>query len=148
MNYEEQAKAIVDIIPTIKGLHNHESLIKITKGEFNALIFLNNNGGAMMPKQLASATEVSSARMTAIIRGIEEKGFVKREDVEGDRRKVNIVLTEKGKNLIDDIYNKSVKHMANYLEKLGEEDAEHLVKILKKTKDILADYAENVKSQN
>lgn len=137
MNYEEKAKEFMEIIPKLKGSPRGEMMQKISQGECHMLVHLHGNGGSIMAGELAKAVGVSTARMTVMLTGTEKKGFTRREMVEGDRRKIKVVLTDAGREMIMAFHEKAMQHTAQYLEALGPEDTEHLLRILHKTAEIL-----------
>jgi len=61
------------------------------------MILCTLSGGRFTSSALAKELGVSSPRMSKIIAELEEKGLVKRRMDEGDRRKVVLALTIKGK---------------------------------------------------
>ena len=46
--------------------------------------------------ELANRASVSKPTLTSLIDGLAERGFVRREQVEGDRRGISLEVTEKG----------------------------------------------------
>ena len=66
-----------------------------------------------------------------------KKGYIQRISLEGDRRKVNIVLTDIGWDAVKGRRERMLKGVVAYLERLGEEDTENLLRILEKTRTII-----------
>lgn len=52
-------------------------------------------------KELAKRMEISSAAVTVTLKKLEAQGFIKRFALESDSRVNNIIVTEKGKDIID-----------------------------------------------
>lgn len=84
------------------------------------------------PAQLTEFFGFSQARLTKILSDLEADGMVVRREDPADRRRVIIHLTDKG------LLEAGAKHLAmvdrlvTMLMYLGEEDAGHLVRIMKK----------------
>lgn len=139
MDYEEKARELLELMPKLKVHRDH--LDKMSKGEVFMLMHLNYLGGSMLAGDLAKHVEVSTARMAIIIKTTEEKGYVRREKVESDRRKTVVVLTEKGKKTVEGLYNQALKNTMCFLEYIGPEDTENIFRLLEKFKE----YAEKNK---
>lgn len=75
----------------------------VSLGEFDILATLRRNGpkGGLTPGQLLGSVMLSSGGMTARLDKLERAGFVEREQDPSDRRGVVVVLTAKGRKLID-----------------------------------------------
>lgn len=138
MDYDEKAKEFAGLMTGMKGSARHEMMQKMSRGECFMLGHLQKNGGSVMAGELAKCTGVSTARITAMLKEAEKKGFIQRRMVEGDRRKTMVVLTDEGHKRIHSFYEETMKHMAQYLEALGPEDTEHLLRIMRKSAEILA----------
>lgn len=129
-------------MPQLKGNPNQEMMQKFSGGECYMLGYLHRNGGSVMAGELAKCARVSTARVTAMLKGSEKKGYIRREMVEDDRRKTKVVLTENGREMIQGYYREALDHTAQYLEALGPEDTEHLIRIMKKTAEIMKSQSE------
>ena len=90
----------------------------------------------MMAKQ-SKIAYVSTARVAAFLKAVEKKGYIQRISLERDRRKVNIVLTDIGWDAVKGRRERMLKGVMAYLERLGEEDTENLLRILEKTRTIM-----------
>lgn len=84
------------------------------------------------PAQLTEFFGFSQARLTKILSELEADGMVVRQNDPADRRRVIVHLTDEG------LMEAGAKHLAKMerivmiLEYLGEEDAAHMVRIMKK----------------
>ena len=70
----------------------------------------------------------TAARVAAFLKAVEKKGYIERKNYEGDRRKINIVLTDIGWNKVNEKRQEMLKRTAWYLEQLGEKDTEELLR--------------------
>lgn len=137
MNYEEKAKEIMELIPTVQHMHTRKFMDALSKGEDFMLACVAKNGGTIMPGEIARAVGVSTARVAAFLNAVENKGYIRRESVEGDRRKIQVVLTDAGFEKVQSERRKSLERMMAFLERLGEEDTDNLIRIMEKIKGII-----------
>jgi DNA-binding MarR family transcriptional regulator len=96
-------------------------------------------GGPRKMSDLAQALFCDNSNVTGIVDRLEERGLVRREAAEGDRRVKLLVLTEEGERLRVEI----TKRMAEpppAIASLSEKDQKALRDILKRA---LADYSED-----
>ena len=71
----------------------NEELARLTKGEFFVLNYLTDHGGTAFPKALSREMKVSTARIAALLKHMEIKGWVTRTADCQDNRQV-IVLSQ------------------------------------------------------
>jgi len=57
--------------------------------------------GRSTPKEMAATLGVSQATMTALLDRLSEKGMIRRQRSETDRRQTNILLTDQGREVLD-----------------------------------------------
>lgn len=135
--YEEKAKELLNFNMMAKQSKMSDNLHKMARGEAIMLECLAHSDNGLMPNEIAKRAHVSTARVAAFLKAVEKKGYIQRISLEGDRRKVNIVLTEAGLKKVEDRREEMLKGIACYLEVIGEEDTENLLRILEKTKNIM-----------
>ena len=116
-------------------------MVNSTRGETATLMTLYRVEGALTPGQLGEHAHVSSARVANILRSLEEKGLVSRAHSTGDRRQVEVTLTDAGRAVAERTREERTRAVARYLSELGSEDAGHLVRIVRRSRDILSDRA-------
>jgi long-chain acyl-CoA synthetase len=75
------------------------SAVGLSLAQYRLLAALGETGEAAASK-LAELMAVSRPTITGVVDGLVERGLVVREGVEGDRRRVDVVLTEAGRALI------------------------------------------------
>ena len=109
---------------------------KLTQGELLALYCLQGHGDGAYPRELSRELSVSTARIAAMLRDMEEKGWiVRREDAE-DNRHTLVLLTDEGREEILRRREQTLSELAGALEKLGREDAEELLRLLTRLNEI------------
>lgn len=103
------------------------------EGELNVLAALRRSGPpfGLTPTELYKGLLLSSGAMTNRIDRLEAQGLVERQRDEDDRRRVMVVLTEAGRQLIDDAMDANVRILADTLRALDDDDRATLVRILR-----------------
>jgi len=74
----------------------------------------------------------SNSNMTTVIDNLEKRQLVQRERAKDDRRKIIVHLTDRGMNLIKDIFPKHVRAIEQQFSVLSSEDKQLLCDLLRK----------------
>ncbi len=106
----------------------------LNEGELNVLASLRRSGPpfALTPTDLYKGLLLSSGAMTNRIDRLEQQGLVERQRDDEDRRRVMVVLTDAGRELIDEAMDANVAILADTLEGLTDDERETLVAVLRK----------------
>lgn len=131
MEYEKLAEEIFELISRLRFGQQTQPLNSATHGEHFILVYLYRKHCAL-PGDLAQIMNASTAYIAKLLRGLEEKQLILRRQDEQDRRRTLITLTDAGIAAAEKDMEFVHQHIIQTLEKLGEEDAEHFVRILKK----------------
>ena len=100
--------------------------LDITITQLKSLIYIYSKGKASF-KELAGALQVSPPVVTGVVDRLTSQEIIKRMTGTGDRRVQWLTITEKGKQLLNDIRQDSTGDMVKMLEVLNEEDIAALV---------------------
>lgn len=84
-----------------RRLRAHRSIANMSDAQFAVLGSLFTGGSATL-SELADRDRVSAPSMNRTVNGLEESGWVERQPDDTDRRKVNIVLTDAGRAVVND----------------------------------------------
>jgi DNA-binding MarR family transcriptional regulator len=135
----EYEKAVVNLLYTSSWLYNMNlSRLKphgITPEQFNVLRIL--RGSSPKPMMLADITTRmidKSSNATRLVEKLRQKGFLKREICDGNRRQVDIVITEKGLAVLKKIDQESDEWIS-FLKTISKSEAQELNRILDKWRD-------------
>lgn len=82
---------------------------------------------------------VSSARIAALLKHLEQKGWISRSADEHDERRVNVLLTDAGRELINSRRREAIERVSAALREIGEEDAHEYVRLQQKMLDALSE---------
>lgn len=122
---------------------NHQALfekMKTTfKGENLILAMLMEMGGKATPGELMKNAECTAARLTAIAKSLETKGFVNRIQNAEDKRSTIIEMTAEGITRFMNMQKEAVESIFNLIEMLGENDAEEFVRLVRRLSEISTD---------
>ncbi len=112
---------------------------RLTQGELLALYYLQGHDGEAHPRELSRDLSVSTARIAAMLRDMEEKGWVVRREDASDSRHTLVILTGAGREETSLRREQTLSALAGALEKLGPEDSAELIRILNRMNDICND---------
>lgn len=93
--------------------------------------------GPLSPGELARASEVSDARIANILKVLEERGLIERRVSTADRRRVEVVLTEKGRDEERQRAKEGTRFMVEFLRELGLADSRDLVRIIRRVNEVM-----------
>ena len=106
---------------TILGEHG------LSQGRFLTLIVMNRTPNkAISPSVLAEKVGVKRATMTGLLDGLERQGLVERIAHPQDRRKLDIRLTKKGRQLLDQMLPGYYDQIEKLMENLSENERQSL----------------------
>ena len=103
---EKLAKEVIRCVHSIGKHHPHKQINDSVRGENMALGFIKSEGGSTYPKDIELAMGISSARVAAIIKKLEQRELVTRTGDKIDRRKTLVSLTEKGEKIGKELYSR------------------------------------------
>jgi len=107
-------------------------LEKSNKGENVVLKFLSRMDAPTSPKHLAESLNLSSARIAVVLGGLEKKGQIIRNMDPTDRRRILVILTDKGKKAAKAEKKEMCDRMIRVFECMGEEDTKRFIELTAK----------------
>lgn len=132
----EHHKMAVNILFTGSWLHNLNALrfkpFEITPEQYNVLrILRGSHPRQLMLAEITNRMIDKNSNATRLVEKLRQKGFVKREICETNRRQVDIVITDKGLTLLSKIDKTSEEWLKN-LKAVTRPEAQELNRILDK----------------
>lgn len=131
-------EAVLNIIRTASVMSNAgEHLFRrfdLTEAQFNVLLLLKYNPKHVTQTDLGKRLVVTRASVTSVLDKLEAKGLVQRKNVPNNRRSYHVVLTAKGRALIEDVeplYRQTIHKALNGLKK---EDCRRLIALLERVR--------------
>lgn len=135
MNTKKSMAVYISMSRVINTLRreNNKLILKhnLTLGQFAVMEALYSKGrlstGEVMEKILTT-----SGNIPVIVKNLEKDGFITREQDESDKRRFILDLTEKGKDLMDEIVPENLKFMDELISLWDDEDKEELIILMNK----------------
>ena len=105
----------------------------ISRGEFDVLATLRRAGEphTLSPRQLSATLMLTTGGMTGRLDKLERAGLLRRSPDPHDRRGLQVTLTEKGLQLIDEAVGAGLAVQTEALSTLDEEQADRLADLLR-----------------
>ncbi|MBO1511484.1 MarR family winged helix-turn-helix transcriptional regulator [Metabacillus bambusae] len=119
------SKAVVENIQ--KDIQSHN----INNENFITLELLYSKGPHPVQK-ISEILSIPSGSITYVVDKLEKKGLVERQPNPNDRRASNVVLTEEGRTLFDEIFPKHVATISQNLSFISNDEKEQLIDLLKR----------------
>ena len=102
----------------------HEGQENVTVAQFRILDMIYN--GTDTPTEIAKMLDVSLPAITGLLEKLEGKGFLTRLTNTDDRRRVALILTSDGIDLVENANDYRAKYLQKVLKKMGRDRATQL----------------------
>ena len=132
MNYANLANELLGVRANLLLVPASQQLSQMVKGEMFVLNYLVTHETIIHPKELSEKMAVTTARIASLLNHMEEKKLICRYPDPNDSRQIVVVLTQEGKEEIQQIRAKVISYVSAMLEELGPEDAVAYIRIQKK----------------
>ena len=135
MNTKKSMAVYISMSRVINTLRreNNKLILKhdLTLGQFAVMEALYSKGrlstGEVMEKILTT-----SGNIPVIVKNLEKDGFITRKQDESDKRRFILDLTDKGKNLMDEIVPENLKFMDELISLWDDDEKEELIILMNK----------------
>ena len=114
-----------------KEIYDFLSEHKLTASRFGVLEAIKKNG-PLYQVDLAKYIQKTTGNITTVIDNLEKQGLVERVRLKEDRRYFKIVLTARGRRVINKLYPSHVEQVDKVMGKLTEAEQKELVRICRK----------------
>ncbi|WP_448865091.1 MarR family winged helix-turn-helix transcriptional regulator [Clostridium sp.] len=101
----------------------------LTPGQPKILDYLLHHDGAIQ-KEIAIFCHIKPASLTAILNGMENKGYIERKTIDNNRRSLHVYLTEMGKKYADRLNLEFARIESDALKGFDEKDTQQLYDLL------------------
>jgi DNA-binding MarR family transcriptional regulator len=115
---------------------------KLTQMEWHILGKLQCRGPRMTQQALAEALFMDPAQLTRLLRQLEDKGLIRKEMDQNDRRIRHIVLVEENNQVIEQMLQVHAKLNQEVMNQFSAEEKPQLEKMLTKLRDVTAAWYE------
>lgn len=106
----------------------------LTPAQFDVIATLGNTNGMSM-KDVAERTLVTKGTLTGIIDRLEDKGFVRREVPQDNRRSFTLVLTPAGEEIFEKTFPAHIAYIQKRFDQMDRADLEHLRVLLERLRE-------------
>lgn len=106
----------------------------VSRGSYSIPILIELNPG-VSPAQLAAALHLDASKVALFLREMAGEGLVERTRSEGDRRVVELHLTQKGRDFVQEALLASRELEAPFADALDEVEKATLIRLLCKLRD-------------
>ncbi|MDU5272627.1 MAG: MarR family transcriptional regulator [Finegoldia magna] len=135
MNTKKSMAVYISMSRVINTLRreNNKLILKhnLTLGQFAVMEALYSKGrlstGEVMEKILST-----SGNIPVIVKNLEKDGFITRKQDEADKRRFILDLTDKGRDLMDEIVPENLKFMDELISLWDDEDKKELIILMNK----------------
>lgn len=117
----------------------HEDVSTALRGETAVLRLLNEEERSLTAGDISRLLHMTTSRIAAVLNTLQKKRLILRSRGDADKRCVLVTLTPEGRALCEKRKRRALKNVADVLAGLGEEDAAHFVRIMKRIQQILPD---------
>lgn len=128
MDYSALAAELLSFRTALHHLPAVRGLDEMSGGEY----FLLRHGGTAGPSELSRSLYASSARIAALLKHLEAKGWIVRTPDAADVRRVDVVLTEAGAACIRERLSAVLDEVSVLLSALSPEEAVEYVRLQRK----------------
>lgn len=138
----EKAKKLVHMFYILKKEHGRNSPCEghikhrdiMALGALSGFIEKNKDGLVKM-SEISEYFHVTPAAISQMVREYERKGWVTRVTLESDRRSVYLKLTDETVTILHDCEANAMQGIVDFMNYLGDEDSDALLRILEKARD-------------
>ncbi|MEQ8190241.1 MAG: MarR family transcriptional regulator [Candidatus Eremiobacterota bacterium] len=114
------------------------NLKNISLSQLNVLMFLESRERARM-KEIGEELGIKPSSATNLVDRLIKSDLIERSSVPDDRRVVEVSLTEKGKEVIEEVRKVDNQHWEKMLVKIDEREYEEILRVVKKLDNILCE---------
>ncbi len=132
MDREELTQQLLETFDRVNTEKLLDNLKFSLKGENLLLAILYDLGGISTPSKLIENLDFTAARLSAITKSLEAKGFISKVQNEKDRRSTIITITDEGSAYFSELRQEILRNATSVIEQLGENDVNEFLRIIRK----------------
>ncbi|WP_313053065.1 MULTISPECIES: MarR family transcriptional regulator [Stenotrophomonas] len=104
----------------------------LSEGRFIVLFLLQGAGGTLPPHELAERAGVTRATISGLLDGLQREGLLQRKHDAEDGRRLQIVLTARGRRLAEELFNQHTQWIGGLFNGLDAREQAQLSQLLAK----------------
>lgn len=114
---------------------------ELTPGQPKVLDYLLYHDGAVQ-KVIAKSCHIEPATLTSVLLGMEKKGLIMRKNLNGNRRSLNVYLTDKGKAFAKEVEQRFARIEKQALLGFTKEEQELITELLARMNENMSEKGE------
>jgi len=142
MATREEAIAYLEKIKEIQPAEPINELSNQYKGLSYVLKYISDHDGKAYTNDISKKMHISTARVSAIINKLENRGLVTRQDSKTDARKTVIVLTDKGVYFVKEMDESLIQSTIHLIDTVGMDDLMEFLRIANNIKNAMHGYCQ------
>lgn len=120
-----------DVIGMFCRLHiNSKRDLPIRSSEMGMLIYTHKQSCAVTPLMVSQFFNISKPSVSSMVKSLTKQGFLIKESSIADKRSYTLVITEKGKNLVESTSIEYFKAVELLKERMGADEFGQLVELM------------------
>lgn len=123
---------LADALIRLKARLRQGKLGFASEGEGALLLNIARHGGKLSFLQARQAISSVPSRVTALVESLQEKGLVEKRRSEQDRRFRYLLLTDKGRDFVNEIKGEINESFRDMFSKVGDEEVEAFLSTLER----------------
>lgn len=135
--YETLAEELIEAFDRKKKELPHEEVSAAMRGEMAVLRLLEDEARALTAGEISRLLRMTTSRIAAVLGTLEKKALIVRSPDERDKRRIRVILTQKGCALCRIKRQKLACDVSFALSQLGEHDAREFVRLIKRVHDLM-----------
>lgn len=137
MDRREEAQELIRKMTVCRPKNFFSKMDEYQKGIGFVLVCLAEADDTVIAGDLARELNVSTARIAAILRKMEDGGLAVRKRSHSDARQTEVEITQKGLDYVDKMKEQLISRTELLIERVGKDDLEEFIRISAKIKDAL-----------
>ena len=137
MKNDKNANTFLQLMSDFNRIDRSKQIQENLKGERYLMLYLKNHGGTASPSEICESLGVTNARIAAITKSLERKGYIVRVPDKVDRRRIAISMTDAGAEFVARRGEEICKGLSGVFDELGEKDTSELLRIMKRFIEII-----------
>lgn len=124
-------------LQTLYDMEVFSSMVEFCQGELRVLLYLYLHEGShrtkICPSEISDSLHVTRQRITSILSSLRKKDYIHMKMAENDRRKMQITLTDSGRNQVAAKEAEIMNYFDIMIDGLGEKNIQELTRLINLT---------------
>ena len=137
MSTQDDAKALLAEMCSSMPKSFYSKLELTQRGFGFVLDYLEQADGEVIARDLAKKMNVSTARITTLIKRMEQDGFITRHTSSEDARRIVIEITPAGTSYVEEMREQALSKVESLLDRVGKENLYTFVRISRQIREAM-----------